>query len=107
MFVYCTCYHWLCSIVVGCSLLESVIVPHESALYGCHVINGDVAQCLWGHMWLWFWSGVVCSCTVAVISGWVVGQCVVIGVGSIISVGSGGCGGRNLMCKLKDEIACT
>ena len=51
-------------------------------------------------------SGVVCSC-VAVISGWVVGWCVVIGVGSIIGVGSGGCGGRNVMCKLKGEIACT
>ena len=46
------------------------------------------------------------SCTVAVISGWVVG-CVVIGVGSIIGVGSGGCGGRNVMCKLKGEIAWT
>ena len=52
-------------------------------------------------------SGVVCSCTVAVISGWVVGWCVVIGVGSIIGVGSGSCGGRNVMCKLKGEIACT
>ena len=86
---------------------ESVIVPHQSALYGYHVINGDVAQCLWGHMWLWFWSGVACSWTVAVISGFVALWCVVVGVGSIIGVDSGGCGGRNLMCKLKDEIACT
>ena len=107
MFVYCTCcHHWLCSIVVGGSLLESVIVPHESALYGCHVINGDVAQCLWGHMWLWFWSGVACSWTVAAISGFVALWCVVAGVGSNIGVGSG-CGGRKVMCKLKDEIACT
>ena len=47
------------------------------------------------------------SCTVAVISGWVAGWCVVIGVGSIIGVGSGGCGERNVMYKLKGEIACT
>ena len=52
-------------------------------------------------------SGIVCSCTVAVISGWVVGWCVVIGFGNIIGVGSGSCGGRNVMCKLKGEIACT
>ena len=36
------------------------------------------------------------SGVVAVISGWVVGWCVVIGVGSIIGVGSGDCGGRML-----------
>ena len=42
---------------------ESVIISHQSALYGCHVINGDVAQCLWGRMWLQFWSGVACSWT--------------------------------------------
>ena len=86
-------------------MLESVIVPHQSALCGCHVTNGDVAQHLWGHMWLWFWSGVVCSWTVAVIPHFVVGWCVVIGVGSIIGVGSGGCGGRNVMCKLKGDIS--
>ena len=41
MFVYFTCcHHWLCSIVVGGSLLESAIVPHQSALYGCHATNG-------------------------------------------------------------------
>ena len=48
----------------------------------------------------------MCSWTVAVISGFVVLWCVVVGVGSIIGVGSDGCGGRNVMCKLKDEIAC-
>ena len=56
---------------------------------------------------LWFWSGVACSLTVAVISGFVALWCVGVGVGSIIGVDSGGCGGRNVMCKLKDEIACT
>ena len=48
----------------------------------------------------------MCSWMVAVITGFVVGWCVVIGVGSIIGVGSVGCGGRNVMCKLKGEIAC-
>ena len=32
---------------------------------------------------------------------------VVVVVDSIIGVDSGGCGGRNVMCKLKGEIACT
>ena len=45
MFVYCTCcYHWLCSIVDGCSLLESTIVPHQSALYGYHATNTVVLE---------------------------------------------------------------
>ena len=39
----------------------------------------------------------MCSQTVAVISGFVVGWCVVIRVGSIIAVGSGGSGGRNTL----------
>ena len=32
MFVYSTWNHWLCNILVGCSLLESVIDPHQSAI---------------------------------------------------------------------------
>ena len=65
MFVYCTCcHHWLSSIVVGCSLLESTIVPHQSALYGYHATKAVVLE--WcsvllysgSHFWLGGW--VVC-----------------------------------------------
>ena len=62
---------------------ESVIVPHQSALYG-YVINGDVAQCLWGHMWLWFWSGVACSWTGQ--SFLVLWFCGVLGLGLAVSL---------------------
>ena len=65
MFVYCTCcHHWLCSIVVGRSLLESTIVPHQSALYGYHATKTVVLEWCSGlmysgsHFWLGGW--VVC-----------------------------------------------
>ena len=57
------CHHWLCSIVVGCALLGSTIVPHQSALYGYHATNTVVLE----------WCSVLMY--VAVISGWVVGWC--------------------------------
>ena len=85
----------VCSIVVSCSLLESTIVPHQSALYGYHATKAVVLE--WCSVLMYSGSH----------SGWVVGWCVAIGVGSIIDVGSGECGGRNVMCKLKGEIACT
>ena len=65
MFVYCTCcHHWLCSIVVGRSLLESTFAPHQSALYGYHATKAVVLE--WcsllmysgSHFWLGGW--VVC-----------------------------------------------
>ena len=46
----------------------------------------------------------MCSWTVAVISGFVVGWCIVIGVGSIIGVGSGDCGGRMLCTNSKVRL---
>ena len=77
MFVCCTCcHHWLCSIVVGCSLLESTIVPHQSALYGYHATNGCDSGVVCAHVqWQSFlvrWLGGVLSLGLAVSLVWAV-----------------------------------
>ena len=46
----------------------------------------------------------MCSWTVAVIAGFVVGWCVDTGVGSIIGVGNGDCGGRMLSTNSKVRL---
>ena len=80
---------WSFSDVCVLHILSSLVVQHCCWLFivrVCHCPSSVSTVWLSCYQWLWFWSGVVCSWTVAVISGFVVGWCVVIGVGSIIGV---------------------